>query len=102
MSKKATIEDFNAMNCWKCGAFLPGEERKISFRALCDHCGAALHCCKNCKFYAPGRANDCAVPGTEYVADRMASNFCEEFNLLGKPPDKPPPNLKKNFNDLFK
>lgn len=90
------------MNCWKCGALLPDTERKISFRALCDSCGFGLHCCKNCRNYAPGRPNDCAVPGTEYVADREANNFCEEFSLLGKAPVKPPTNLKKGFDDLFK
>ena len=90
------------MNCWKCGASLPEGERKISFRALCDQCGASLHCCQNCIYYAPGRPNDCAVPGTEYVADRTANNFCDEFSILGKLIAKPDPKLKKNFEDLFK
>jgi len=57
------------------------------------------------------------VPGTEYIADREACNFCEEFELLGRGPDKTgdlgkaakklfgdkdeesPP---KGFNNLFK
>ena len=90
------------LHCWTCGAALPEGERKISFRALCDHCGAALHCCKNCKYYAIGRPNDCAVPGTEYVADRSANNFCDEFSILGKKLEKPPPHLKKDFDGLFK
>lgn len=90
------------MNCWVCGESLPLPDRKISFRAVCDRCGAALHCCKNCKNYAPGRPNDCAIPGTEYVPDREANNFCEEFSLLGKPPASPPTDKKKKFDDLFK
>lgn len=90
------------MHCWTCGALLPDAERKISFRAVCEKCGAALHCCKNCKNYAPGRPNDCAVPGTDYVPDRAANNFCEEFSLLGLPPSHPPSNTKKKFDDLFK
>ncbi len=90
------------MNCWKCGSLLPETDRKISFRAFCDQCGFALHCCVNCKNYAPGRPNDCAIPGTEFVSDRMANNFCEEFELLGKPPSTPPKNLKNKFEDLFK
>lgn len=90
------------MNCWTCGATLPEAERKISFRAVCDQCGAALHCCKNCRFYAPGRPNDCAVPGTEYVPDRSANNFCDEFSILGKPPSTPSKDLKNKFDDLFK
>lgn len=90
------------MNCWKCGVQLQNLDRKISFRAECDQCGAALHCCKNCKYYAPGRPNDCAVPGTDFIADREANNFCEEFCLLGKPPSSPPNHSPKKFDDLFK
>lgn len=90
------------MECWKCGAALPSEERKISFRAYCDTCQAALHCCRNCKYYAIGRPNDCAIPGTDYVADRTANNFCEEFSILGKQTEKPSINQRKGFDDLFK
>ena len=90
------------MNCWICGVLLADSERKISFRAVCDRCGASLHCCKNCKYYAPGRPNDCAVPGTEYIPDRTANNFCEEFSIMGKPPAAPSSNGKNKFDDLFK
>jgi hypothetical protein len=104
------------MKCWKCGTDLetfPGN--KIPFRATCDRCYAWLHCCKNCVNYKPGLPNDCAIPGTDYIADREACNFCEEYVPLGigpkktaKPDDvskrlfgdsevKPP----KNFDDLF-
>lgn len=77
------------MLCWKCGVSLsdpPGG--KLSFRATCDKCCAWLHCCRNCRNYKPGMANDCMIPGTEFIADRTASNFCEEFQLLGKGPEK--------------
>lgn len=72
------------MKCWKCNLDLEDPPLgKLSFRALCDHCSAWLHCCKNCKNYKPGLPNDCLVPGTEYIADREGSNFCEDFKLLG-------------------
>ena len=29
-------------------------------------------------------ANDCEVPGTEFIADREAANLCEDFLMLGK------------------
>ena len=91
------------MNCWTCGALLDDSMgRKISFRAVCDHCLAALHCCKNCKYYKPGVSNDCLVPRTEYVADRTANNFCEEFSILGKSPSVKPLDKTKPFDDLFK
>lgn len=90
------------MNCWKCGSLLDNVDRKISFRAVCDNCGISLHCCKNCKNYAPGKSNDCLVPGTEYVSDREANNFCEDFELLEKPTPMPQRFNKKAFDDLFK
>jgi len=90
------------MNCWKCGALLHNMSRKISFHAICDHCGSSLHCCRNCKNYVLGKPNECAIPGTEYIPDREANNFCEEFELLDKPTDTPPKNSKKAFGDLFK
>lgn len=77
------------MKCWKCGATNedpPGG--KLPFRSTCEKCHSWLHCCKNCKNYRPGLPNDCAVPGTEYIADREANNFCDEFQLLGSGPSK--------------
>lgn len=90
-------------HCWQCGQKV--EEylgNKVPFRATCDHCAAALHCCQNCKHYKVGLPNDCMVPGTEWVSDRRASNLCEEFSLLGV--KRPPPDAsgKKKFEDLFK
>lgn len=89
------------MNCWICGAHLNHKD-KISFRATCETCNGDLHCCKNCKFYSPGRPNDCAVPGTDFIADRSKNNFCEEFSILGRGPAQNKPEAKKRFDDLFK
>jgi hypothetical protein len=70
------------MKCWKCSASLEDPDwGKVLFREECSKCGAALHCCKNCQYYKPGVPNDCAVPGTDFIADREAINFCEEFKL---------------------
>ena len=91
------------MNCWSCGTTLiEPPYGKYSFRAVCDKCGAALHSCQNCKYYKPGLPNDCAVPGTDYVADRQANNLCEEFSALGKGPPPKNDKSKKSFDDLFK
>lgn len=77
------------MKCWNCGAALSDPPwGKVEFRAQCEQCGADLHCCRNCVYYKPGLPNDCAVPGTEFIPDRSASNLCEEFKLLGKGPDQ--------------
>lgn len=44
--------------------------------------------------------NDCAVPGTEFVADRQSSNLCEEFQLLGAGP-KMPADAREAARKLF-
>lgn len=108
------------MKCWNCGADLEDPFGKISFRETCQKCHAALHCCKNCIYYKPGQPNDCLVPNTDYVSERTAINFCEEFKLKGKGPEvkvnpddvakrlfgdsdeEPPQDPKDKFGSLFK
>ena len=91
------------MNCWQCGGVLPELVfGKVSFRATCEACLADLHCCKNCRFYEPGRPNDCKIPGTDYVADRTKNNLCEDFSILGKKTVDGSLDAKKKFDDLFK
>ena len=91
------------MNCWNCGHAMDLPQwNKLPFRSLCEKCGSSLHCCKNCQYYQPGLPNDCKIPNTEYVADRTAGNFCEDFKLLGKAPEKMPDRNdieKKLFGD---
>lgn len=78
------------MNCWHCGHSMETPQwGKLPFRALCDKCGSSLHCCRNCINYKPGLPNDCKIPNTDFVSDRTATNFCEEFKLLGKKPETP-------------
>jgi len=74
------------MFCWKCGAPIEFPLGKVSFRAVCETCHAWQHCCRNCVNYRPGLPNDCAIPGTDYIADRELNNYCEEYVLLGKAP----------------
>lgn len=69
------------MHCWKCRKTIGDEPAKIGFRAECPLCGADLHVCMNCKFHAPAKPNECAIPGTDPVRDREKGNFCEEFRL---------------------
>ncbi len=98
--------------CWKCRKLVSEIPIKIGFRAACPHCSSDLHVCKSCRYYAPGKPNDCLVPGTETIRDREAANFCEEFKLL-IPSASPAqderarrilgePEKKKDFKSLFK
>lgn len=92
------------MQCWNCGAVFDAPFLgKTSFRATCEACHAALHCCTNCRHFQPGRANSCLIPNTESVNDRTANNFCEDFSLLGKVVEKNNSEKEKQcFNALFK
>ena len=65
-------------SCWRCDAELDLPE-KVPFRAVCDACGAYLHCCVACVNYQPGLPNDCRIPETDPIADRESFNFCEWF-----------------------
>ena len=92
------------IHCWKCDKILTFSEAKIGFREECPFCGIDLHTCKNCKHYYPGKPNDCLVPGTEWIKDREARNFCEDFSLntkrcINKNSSK---TGRDNFNSLFK
>ena len=63
--------------CHRCGR--PAGEDRIGVRAVCAGCGAWLHCCRNCAFYAPGLSNACREPNAERVADKEQGNFCDWF-----------------------
>ena len=84
------------VNCWKCGKGVELPEKKIGFRAICEHCYAWLHCCCNCRYYRPGLPNDCAIPGTDHIADSEAANFCDEYALLEQSGSE----IKCNPNDV--
>jgi predicted RNA-binding Zn-ribbon protein involved in translation (DUF1610 family) len=87
--------------CWKCQHEIEIGS-KLSFRAVCPHCGIDLHVCNNCRYYAPGKPNDCSVPGTEFVRDREAANFCEDFSIkkiTGTNSDDPLKKAKKIFGE---
>ena len=38
-----------------------------------------MHCCKNCRFFDPGKNNQCSEPQAEYVRDKVRDNFCDYF-----------------------
>ncbi|HEX2583016.1 MAG TPA: hypothetical protein VHL30_02760 [Chlamydiales bacterium] len=98
------------LHCWKCHKLISSPPLKMGFRAECPHCGIDLHTCTGCRYYVLGKPNDCSVPNTEFIRDREAMNFCEEFAPkispdLPQPPQRTilgetPP--KKDFKSLFK
>jgi hypothetical protein len=91
------------MDCWKCRKKISDEAGPIGYRAQCPHCDIDLHACLNCRFYTPGKPNDCAVPGTDWVKDRERMNLCDEFEAKKEGGSVPPPtSKKKGFDSLFK
>jgi hypothetical protein len=93
--------------CHSCGATVPLEfGEKVSRREECPGCDADLHCCRNCRFFDPGRNNQCAEPQSERVVDKAQSNFCDYFeartrlDLAGRRAGGA--SSKNQFDDLFK
>ncbi len=64
-------------SCWGCGHELT--ELDLGREARCPNCAKAVHACRNCRFYRPGRSNDCMEPVADYVADKIRANFCDYF-----------------------
>jgi len=66
------------MICWKC-------KKEISIESVyrtteCPECHADLHCCKGCKFYAPGNHYDCKESVDSLVSDKEKANFCDFYS----------------------
>ncbi|MDY0062065.1 MAG: hypothetical protein RBU45_19805 [Myxococcota bacterium] len=56
-------------------------EVQIGRDDVCANCYADLHVCFNCKFYDPGRQNECMEPHAGFVRDRERANFCHFFTF---------------------
>ena len=65
--------------CWRCGEILVGVMRPISRFAECPVCGADLHVCLFCRFYAPKLIGGCDHDRAEKVAIKDKANFCGYF-----------------------
>ncbi|MBK1631275.1 hypothetical protein CKO31_11100 [Thiohalocapsa halophila] len=90
--------------CWHCGTELT--ELDYAREATCPGCRKATHCCRNCRWYAPGRANDCAEPVAEAVTYKDRANFCGYFEPSFPQPaagaQDDPDALRQAAEDLFK
>ena len=54
-------------------------DEPVGFSARCPTCGADLHACVNCRFYAPGRYRDCSENVDSTVTDKRSRSYCEWF-----------------------
>jgi hypothetical protein len=91
-------------HCWHCGAELHAAD--LGREQTCLACGKPTRCCRNCRFYRPGRPNDCLEPMAEAVHDKQRANFCGWFepDPERRPDQGPaaPDTLKQAAEDLFK
>ncbi len=96
-------------SCWKCDTSIElAAGSKVLKRETCPKCDADLHVCKNCRFYDPGKHNQCAEVQAEWVRDKEAANYCDYFvpnpilYAQGERPASPADEAKKKFGSLFK
>ncbi len=70
-------------HCWQCGGGLTALD--YGRESECPGCHKPTHSCRNCRHYAPGRANECMEPQVERVIDKSRANFCEWFEPAQNP-----------------
>ncbi|MCK5798888.1 MAG: hypothetical protein KAI47_16965 [Deltaproteobacteria bacterium] len=57
---------------------------KVGRLDTCAHCGANLHCCKNCRFYEPSVHNECLETHADFIRDREETNFCALYEIKNR------------------
>lgn len=69
------------MKCFGCNVGIElSAEGRVGFRDSCDHCGADLHICRNCRYYDPTAYNECRESSAERVTDSERANRCDWFS----------------------
>ncbi|MCU7935482.1 MAG: hypothetical protein KZQ99_11460 [Candidatus Thiodiazotropha sp. (ex Dulcina madagascariensis)] len=63
--------------CWQCGTDL--ETGDYGRETNCRKCGKPTRVCRNCRWYAPARPNQCQEPMAEPVMEKEKPNFCGFF-----------------------
>jgi hypothetical protein len=90
--------------CWHCGRGLGRTD--YGRETACLGCGKSTHVCRNCRFYAPARPNECQEPLVERVMDKTRANFCDFFMPAREPLQGPRPGpsdeLRKAAEALFR
>ena len=88
-----------------CGAVLPIATSSLE---QCPHCQAAIHACRQCTHFEPGRRFECRQPIIERIGDKNARNECDAFALQvtverdASPDSTRPSDIRRGFDNLFK
>ncbi|MEJ2619176.1 MAG: hypothetical protein P8163_02695 [Candidatus Thiodiazotropha sp.] len=72
-----SVNDLIKGKCWHCNRGLQAID--YGRETSCLTCGKPTRVCRNCRWYAPGRPNQCEEPAVEQVLDKEKANFCELF-----------------------
>ena len=87
--------------CYRCRSELSFEGRVLR-EATCPSCHSDVHVCVNCRFYDRSAHNQCRDAAAEFVRDKERANFCEFFELGGRPGGaEKAPSAKAAFDSLF-
>ena len=97
------------MVCHNCGREIK-LIAKVARTEDCPHCNADMHCCKNCRFFDPGKNNQCSETQAEWVKDKLKANFCDFFEPNNRVPlttrgsgeTNRGDDVRKAFDNLFK
>ena len=74
----ATPQTPTASRCTDCGTPLPP---LTDLPGQCPKCGSALHSCRQCAHFDPGKHFECTQPVPERISDKGARNACSYFSL---------------------
>lgn len=89
--------------CWHCGQALRPAD--LARENTCPGCSKSTRACRNCRWYAPGRPNECREPMVERIADKEKANYCELFqpslDLDPQSGNDAGDGLRKAADDLF-
>jgi len=69
----------SVLHCYKCGESLEALSLPLSRLDECPSCTVYLHCCRMCRFFDPGVAEQCTEDDAEEVREKMRTNFCDYF-----------------------
>ncbi|MCU7852843.1 MAG: hypothetical protein KZQ80_11565 [Candidatus Thiodiazotropha sp. (ex Monitilora ramsayi)] len=90
--------------CWHCGTELQSSD--YGRENSCLKCGKPTRVCRNCRWYAPSRPNQCEEPMAERIMEKDRANFCGYFEPTGEhgaaQAQSIEEDLRKAAEDLFK
>lgn len=103
--RDAMLGGRSVSRCAACGAILPIATASLE---QCPSCRAAVHACRQCAHFDPGRRFECAESIPERLADKSARNACAVFSLRvtverdASPDSTRPGDGRRGFDNLFK